>query len=103
MGINITTDVWSTPHNSPESYICVTAHWVNPTTWQMMKRTISFELFDYPHTGQNLFNILTYVFETFKIENKIFSISFDNASNNTNAASLLENKKCFGDERSFLS
>ena len=42
------------------------------------------------HTGQNLFNILSYVFQTFKNENKIFSISFDNASNNTNAIGLLK-------------
>ena len=56
----------------------------------MMKRTIAFELFESPHTGQNLFNILTYVFQTFKIANKIFTISFDNASNNTNAVSYLK-------------
>ena len=69
-GINITTDVWSAPHGCLESYICVTAHWINSTTWAMMKRTIAFELFESPHTGQNLFNILTYVFQTFKIEQK---------------------------------
>ncbi|GJT68411.1 hypothetical protein Tco_1019891 [Tanacetum coccineum] len=53
--VNLTTDVWSAPHGLPGSYLCVTAHWVDPATWQMMKRTIDFENFDYPHTGANLF------------------------------------------------
>ena len=61
-GSNITTDVRTAPHGCPKSYICVTAHWVNLTTWQMMKRTIVFELFNHPHTSQTLFNILCYVF-----------------------------------------
>ena len=56
----------------------------------MMKHTIAFELFESPHTGQNLFKILTYVFQTFKIKKKIFTISFYNASNNTNAVSYLK-------------
>jgi len=91
-GVNLTTDVWSAPHGLLESYLCVTAHWVTPNTWQMMKRTIAFELFAYPHTGENLFQILDYVIRTFKLENKIFSISFDNASNNTNAVEKLKLK-----------
>ncbi|KAD1274136.1 hypothetical protein E3N88_43079 [Mikania micrantha] len=44
--VNLTTDVWSAPHGLPESYICVTAHWINPDSWQMMKRTIAFERFE---------------------------------------------------------
>ncbi|KAD5508155.1 hypothetical protein E3N88_15858 [Mikania micrantha] len=43
--VNLTSDVWSAPHNLPESYLCVTAHWVEPSSWIMMKRTIAFELF----------------------------------------------------------
>nr|GFB43242.1 zinc finger BED domain-containing protein DAYSLEEPER [Tanacetum cinerariifolium]GFB43262.1 zinc finger BED domain-containing protein DAYSLEEPER [Tanacetum cinerariifolium] len=53
--VNLTTDVWSAPHSLPGSYLCVTAHWIDPTTWQIMKRTIDFENFEYPHTGDNLF------------------------------------------------
>ncbi|GJT77564.1 hypothetical protein Tco_1044289 [Tanacetum coccineum] len=49
--VNLTTDVWSAPHNLPGSYMCVTAHWIEPSTWQMMKRVISFEEFPSPHTG----------------------------------------------------
>nr|GEY22796.1 ribonuclease H-like domain-containing protein [Tanacetum cinerariifolium] len=28
--VNLTTDVWSTPHGVPSSYMCVTAHWIEP-------------------------------------------------------------------------
>nr|GEV13175.1 hypothetical protein [Tanacetum cinerariifolium] len=52
--VNITTDVWSATHGVPGSYICVTAHWIEPSTWQMMKRVIAFEDFSVPHTGSAL-------------------------------------------------
>nr|GEZ34367.1 zinc finger BED domain-containing protein RICESLEEPER 2-like [Tanacetum cinerariifolium] len=47
--VNLITDVWSAPHG-PDSYICVIAHWIEPGTWQMMKRVIAFEDFLVPHT-----------------------------------------------------
>ena len=88
--INLTTDIWSAPHGLPASYLCVTAHWIDPTSWQMMKRTIAFENFDDSHTGLNLFNMLKNVMSYFKIEQKVFSIAFDNASNNTSAVNKLK-------------
>ena len=72
-GVNLTSDVWSASHGLPESYLCVTAHWVDPQSWQMLKRTIAFELCPYPHTGEVLFQILDYVITNFKLENKINS------------------------------
>ncbi|GKF13172.1 hypothetical protein Tco_0051098 [Tanacetum coccineum] len=47
--VNLTTDVWSAPHGLLGSYICVTAHWIEPGTWQMMKRVIAFEDFPVPN------------------------------------------------------
>ena len=91
-GVNLTSDVWSSPHGSPDSYICVTAHWVEPSSWQMMKRTIAFQLFDYPHTGENIFHMIDKVIQTYKLQDKILSISFDNASNNGVAVSQLKLK-----------
>ncbi|GJY91091.1 zinc finger BED domain-containing protein RICESLEEPER 2-like protein [Tanacetum coccineum] len=91
-GVSLTCDVWTAPHGSPDLYLCVTAHWVNPKTWVMMKRTIAFELFGYPHTGQNLYAILDYVIKTYHLEEKIFSISFDSASNITVAVDQLKLK-----------
>ncbi|GJT48218.1 zinc finger BED domain-containing protein RICESLEEPER 2-like protein [Tanacetum coccineum] len=81
--VNLTTDVWTAPHGLPGSYICVTAHWIEPGTWQMMKRVITFEDFPAPHTGSALAKMLRNVFVKFNLENKIMSITLDNASNNT--------------------
>nr|XP_043639076.1 zinc finger BED domain-containing protein RICESLEEPER 3-like [Erigeron canadensis] len=89
-GVNLTTDVWSAPHGLPELYLCVTAHWVDQKTWQLMKSTIAFEMFGYPHTRDALFEILDEVIQTYKLEKKILSISFDNASNNTSAVQKLK-------------
>ncbi|GKB51317.1 hypothetical protein Tco_0902070 [Tanacetum coccineum] len=35
--VNLTTNVWSAPHGVPGSYMCVTAHWIKPGTWQRNK------------------------------------------------------------------
>ncbi|GJR96350.1 zinc finger BED domain-containing protein RICESLEEPER 2-like protein [Tanacetum coccineum] len=90
--VNLTTDVWSAPHGVPGSYICVTAHWIEPGTWQMMKRVIAFEDFPVPHTGSALARTLRKTFVNFNLENKIMSITLDNASNNTSAIGKLKLK-----------
>ena len=88
--VNMTTDVWSAPHGSPYSYLCVTAHWVEPESWLIMKRVISFEDFPVPHTGVALFKMLRKVFTKYHLQQKIFSITLDNASNNINSMSRLK-------------
>ncbi|GJT27013.1 zinc finger BED domain-containing protein RICESLEEPER 2-like protein [Tanacetum coccineum] len=85
-------DIWSAPHGVPDSYMCVTAHWIEPGTWQMMKRVISFEEFPSPHTGGALFKMLTKVLTNFNLEDKVMSITLDNASNNTSAMDKLKLK-----------
>nr|GEY22570.1 zinc finger BED domain-containing protein RICESLEEPER 2-like [Tanacetum cinerariifolium] len=66
--VNVATDVWSAPHGLPGSYLCVTAHWIEPETWQMMKRVIAFEDFPVPHTGGALFRMLKRVFADFHFD-----------------------------------
>ncbi|GJU11136.1 zinc finger BED domain-containing protein RICESLEEPER 2-like protein [Tanacetum coccineum] len=90
--VNLTTDVWSSPHGVPGSYMCVTAHLIEPGTWQMMKRIISFEEFSSPHTGGALFKMLTKVLTNFNLEDKVMSITLDNASNNTSVMDKLKLK-----------
>ncbi|GKD01213.1 zinc finger BED domain-containing protein RICESLEEPER 2-like protein [Tanacetum coccineum] len=65
---------------------------IEPGTWQMMKRVIAFEDFSVPHTGSALAKTLINVFVKFKLENKIMSITLDNASNNTSAIGKLRLK-----------
>nr|GEY71248.1 hypothetical protein [Tanacetum cinerariifolium] len=90
--VNITTDVWTAPHNLPGSYLCVTTHWIDPSTWQMIKRVIAFEDFSVPHTGPALFNLLSKVFAKFHLKENFLSITLDNASNNTRAIDKLKLK-----------
>ncbi|GJV61076.1 zinc finger BED domain-containing protein DAYSLEEPER [Tanacetum coccineum] len=90
--VNLTTDIWSAPHNLPGSYMCVTAHWIEPSTWQMMKRVISFEEFSSAHSGTNLKYMLEKVFVMYGLKEKIMSITLDNASNNTSAMDKLKLK-----------
>nr|GEY02818.1 hypothetical protein [Tanacetum cinerariifolium] len=66
--VNQTMDVWSVPHGVPGSYMCVTAHWIEPDTWQMMKWVISFEEFPSPHRGHALFKMLIKVLTNFNLE-----------------------------------
>nr|GEW40020.1 putative AC transposase [Tanacetum cinerariifolium] len=90
--VNLTTNVWSAPHGVPGSYICVTAHWIEPNTWKMMKRVIAFEDFPAPHSDSALAKTLRNVLVNFNLENKIMSIILDNASNNTSAIGKLKLK-----------
>ncbi|GJU32322.1 zinc finger BED domain-containing protein RICESLEEPER 2-like protein [Tanacetum coccineum] len=90
--VNLTTDVWSAPHGLLDSYICVTAHWIEPGTWQTMKWVIAFEDFPVPHMGDALARRLRKVFINFNLEDKIMSITLDNASNNTSAIGKLKLK-----------
>ncbi|GJV57986.1 zinc finger BED domain-containing protein RICESLEEPER 2 [Tanacetum coccineum] len=32
-GVSITTDTWTAPHGTANSYLAVTAHWFNPESW----------------------------------------------------------------------
>lgn len=58
---------------------------------QMQKRIIGFEFFELPHTGQKIYAQIMSVICTFKIKDKITSISLDNASYNTSAINMLKN------------
>ncbi|GJX84322.1 zinc finger BED domain-containing protein RICESLEEPER 2 [Tanacetum coccineum] len=58
----------------------------------MMKRVIAFEDFPVPHTGGALARMLRKVFVNFNLEDKIMSITLDNASNNTSATGKLRLK-----------
>nr|GEW81380.1 zinc finger BED domain-containing protein RICESLEEPER 2-like [Tanacetum cinerariifolium] len=65
---------------------------IEPNTWKMMKRVIAFEDFSDPHSGSALAKTLRNVFVNFNLENKIMSITLDNASNNTSAIERKQDK-----------
>ncbi|GJV63150.1 zinc finger BED domain-containing protein RICESLEEPER 2-like protein [Tanacetum coccineum] len=65
---------------------------IKPNTWKMMKRVIAFKDFLVPHTSSALARTLRKTFVNFNLENKIMSITLDNASNNTSAIGKLKLK-----------
>ncbi|KAJ9553532.1 hypothetical protein OSB04_017577 [Centaurea solstitialis] len=81
--ISLTADIWSAPNGLPHSYICITAHWIMPLSWKLCKRVIAFENFGSPHTGERQYQIIMKVLRFYCIQASIFTISFDNATNNT--------------------
>ena len=57
----------------------------------MIKCTIDYEKILYPHDGSNLYTVIMQCVRDYSLKDKIISISFDNASNNTNCARRLKN------------
>jgi hypothetical protein len=88
--VGLTSDVWSAPHNLGMSYISITCHWIDPESWEMSKQIIAFSSFEYPHTGLAIYQVIMQCIRDFKIKDKIMSISFDNATNNTAAIEMLK-------------
>ena len=50
--------------------------------WDIHKIILAFRVFDELHSAHNIFRQLRIIFVEYKIENKIFTIGFDNASSN---------------------
>ncbi|KAK1354828.1 hypothetical protein POM88_002934 [Heracleum sosnowskyi] len=78
--ISLTTDIWKSKVQKI-SYMCITGHFVD-SDWQLQKRVLSFVDLPPPHTGVDLSDALFKCIKYWGIENKIFTISVDNASNN---------------------
>jgi len=82
--VSITSDIWTAGKHGL-GYSCITAHYIDDA-WVLQKRVISFRVLDSPHTAQIIYQSIINVLHEYNLkrdlENKIFSISFDNASNN---------------------
>ena len=82
--VSITSDIWTAGKHGL-GYSCITGHWID-ANWVLQKRIISFRVLDSPHTAIIIYRSIMEVLEEYNLkrdlQNKIFSISFDNASNN---------------------
>ncbi|KAK2638067.1 hypothetical protein Ddye_025862 [Dipteronia dyeriana] len=85
--VSVCADIW-TDHWRMHSYLDVTCHYMDKA-WTIQKRILAFRVFDDAHTADNIYKNMNIIFEEYKIESKIFSICFDNASNNTSAIPAL--------------
>jgi hypothetical protein len=74
-----TMDMWTSCQN--KGYMCVTIHWIDDD-WHMQKRIIGFFNVKGRHTGAKLSETFTEVMVKWYIENRLFTLTLDNASSN---------------------
>ncbi|KAJ1268708.1 hypothetical protein BS78_07G155900 [Paspalum vaginatum] len=87
--ISLTTDLWTSNQNV--QYMCLVAHYID-SDWVSQCRVLNFVELDPPHTGiviaQAIFDCLV----EWKIEDKVMTMTLDNASNNDAAITNLKSK-----------
>ena len=65
--------------------MCITIHFID-SNWILQKRILAFTRIEPPHTGANISTIIYNILQEFKIVDKVFTLTLDNASENTVAA-----------------
>ncbi|KAM0861317.1 hypothetical protein ACQ4PT_045962 [Festuca glaucescens] len=90
--ISLTIDLWTS--NQTISYMCVVGHYIDEE-WNMQTRVLAFMELDPPHSGHMIADAIWDCVTEWKIENKVISITLDNASNNDVAVKDLKEKFIF--------
>ncbi|WVZ70873.1 hypothetical protein U9M48_019504 [Paspalum notatum var. saurae] len=85
--VSLTMDMWKS--NQTLGYICITGHFTD-SDWKMHKKILKFSFLETPHTGLAMFNVLLKFIQEWNIEDKLFAITLDNASNNNAMMKLLK-------------
>jgi hypothetical protein len=82
----LTSDIWSS--NAKEDYLSVVVHYVS-ADWELEKRVIGLRLIDCSHNGVNIAERVDSVVTEYGLNDKVFSVTLDNASSNASAMSKL--------------
>jgi hypothetical protein len=77
--VSLTTDLWTAHQNS--CYMVITCHYLDED-WTIQKRIIRFCVVKTPHDGFNLYTKMLKTIHYYNIEDKLFSITLDNAGAN---------------------
>jgi len=85
--VSLTADMWTS--NQTLGYLCVTCHWIS-SDWKIHKRIIKFLMMESPHNAPSMFNALLKGIQEWNIEDKLFSITLDNAKVNNSMMVLLK-------------
>ena len=75
----MTSYIWTSCKD--DLYACVTSHYID-SNWELHSKVLGFHLIFHPHDGPTIYECITSVYKEYDDVNKIFSITFDNASNN---------------------
>ncbi|XP_073062862.1 zinc finger BED domain-containing protein RICESLEEPER 2-like isoform X2 [Primulina eburnea] len=87
--VSVTTDLWRS--DQKVSYMVVTCHYVD-SSWNLQKRNLNFCEVPPPHTGIVVCDVLNKCLVEWGIENKVWTVTVDNAAYNDVAIrSLKEN------------
>ncbi|XP_061355000.1 zinc finger BED domain-containing protein RICESLEEPER 2-like [Gastrolobium bilobum] len=78
--ISITTDMWKSNHQIAE-YMVITCHFID-SEWKLQKRVLSFVKVPPPRRGVDVADAILKCLQLWGIENKVFSVSVDNAAYN---------------------
>ncbi|XP_076885190.1 zinc finger BED domain-containing protein RICESLEEPER 2-like [Bidens hawaiensis] len=84
--ISLTSDCWTS--NQTVGYMCLTAHFVG-CDWKLNKCIIGFTELAPPHSGEVISDAILECLIKWGIQDKIGTITLDNASNNDRAAAIL--------------
>jgi len=76
---SLTLDIWTSPSQDP--FLCVTLHYIDQQ-WVLKSQVISYRYVPGQHTGTNISLVVEEILKEYHIENRIFTITVDNASNN---------------------
>ncbi|XP_051150502.1 zinc finger BED domain-containing protein RICESLEEPER 2-like [Andrographis paniculata] len=86
--ISLTTDMWKSSHQVIE-YMVITGHFID-SGWKLQKRILSFVKVPAPRRGIDVANAIFKCLKAWGIEDKVFSISVDNASYNDSCLRYLK-------------
>ncbi|KAJ0771535.1 putative HAT dimerization domain, ribonuclease H-like superfamily, hAT-like transposase, RNase-H [Helianthus annuus] len=84
--ISLTSDCWTS--NQTIGYMCLTAHFVD-CDWKLNKCIIGFNELAPPHSGEVISDAILECLIKWGIQDKIGTVTLDNASNNDRAAAIL--------------
>ena len=87
--ISLASDVWTSC--TFEGYISLTAHYVD-ANWKLNSKMLNFSHFPPPHSGREMAKVIYGFLEEWGIEQKIFSLTLDNASSNDKMQDYLKER-----------
>jgi hypothetical protein len=87
--VSLTTDCWTS--SATESYMALTAHYINPQSFSMASWVLTTQQFEGRHTGVHIRDKLLEIMRDWGVEDKTTIMVHDNASN-MNLASELSDK-----------
>jgi len=88
--ISLTFDLWES--NTTETYICLTAHFVD-ANWKLISKVLNFRLV-YPPIAAEISERMIELLNDWGIEKKIFSLTLDDSFENNVMLEQLKNQLC---------